>query len=107
MSPPRQRRPRGARLSEKPEANAYVSDEVIAALKALETGAATDNQQKVALAWIVGDVCGHLSDAPFIADNSRLTDFLLGRRNVGWQIVEAMRAPLGNKETGEDVRRST
>lgn len=64
-----------------------------AAIQALERGAASAEQQKRALFYIVNDLCGTY-DTTYFPD-SRDSDFAQGKRHVGLQIVKAIRMSLG------------
>jgi len=59
------------------------------AIKALATGTANDNQQKLAVDYIINALCGtyDLSYRPG-EDGDRQTTFAEGRRFVGLQIVK-------------------
>ena len=50
-------------------------------------GEATDLQQKAILDWLIKQAC-QTYDEPFMPDNARVTDYLLGRRSVGLAIVK-------------------
>lgn len=56
----------------------------VAAIKALAAGKATEEQQRIALHFLLVDVCG-VDDEPFCPgeDGRRSTDFALGKRRVG------------------------
>ncbi len=62
-------------------------------IRALFEGAATGDQQKMALEWIIFRACGTGED-PFVPgdDGRRSTDFNLGRQFVGRQIAR-LRSP--------------
>lgn len=64
------------------------------AIKALIAGNANDAQQRRAIDWIINRAC-QTYDEPFIPDNPRATDYLLGRRSVGLQIVKLANVSLG------------
>ena len=70
------------------------------ALKALQAGNASDVQQRRALGWIINRAC-LTYDEPFHPDNPRVTDFILGRRNVGLQIVKLLNVKLGTLQKAE------
>ncbi len=55
----------------------------VAAIKALFAGTATAEQQRVAMVFLVEDICG-FSDEPFCPgeDGRRSTDYALGKRRV-------------------------
>lgn len=60
------------------------------ALQALNTGTATPEQQRRALDWII-DRAAMTYDEPFWPDNARVTDYVLGKRSVGLQIVKLIK----------------
>ena len=74
------------------------------ALKALQAGNASDVQQQRALGWIINRAC-KTYDEPFDPENQRATDFLLGRRNVGLQIVKLLKVKLGALKKAQNDRR--
>lgn len=59
------------------------------AMQALARGEASEGQQKRALKWII-EKAAMTYDEPFVPDNARVTDNLLGRRSVGLQIVKLL-----------------
>lgn len=61
------------------------------ALRALQAGNATADQQRRALVWIVDKLAG-VNDLPFRpgADGARDTDFACGKMFVGQQIVRQL-----------------
>lgn len=63
------------------------------AVRALFDGKADENQQKLALEWLIFRACGTGED-PFVQgeDGRRSTDFNLGRQYVGRQIAR-LRSP--------------
>jgi hypothetical protein len=61
----------------------------IYAIQALARGEANKGQQLRALEWILDDVCG-IRREQFHPESERVTDYLLGRRNVGLQIARLM-----------------
>lgn len=69
-----------------------------AAIKALVRGGATPEQQKRAIDWIIRGAC-QTYDEQFVPDSARVTDFLLGRRSVGQQIIKLMNIPSTTKDT--------
>lgn len=71
------------------------------ALKALQLGNANDVQQKRALRWIIERAC-MTYDEPFHPDSERVTNFILGRRNVGLQIVKLLNVKLGALQKAEN-----
>jgi len=62
-------------------------DTIAYALQALAKGEAEDHQQKSVLDWIITEAC-QTYEEPFVSDNARVTDYLLGRRSVGLAIVK-------------------
>jgi len=64
-----------------------------AAIKALAAGTATEHQQRRALDWIIKQAAKTYED-PFDPTNSRVTDYRLGRRSVGLQLVELAEIPM-------------
>lgn len=80
-----------------------------AAIQALNNGAATADQQKLALKCIIETICGY-TDEPFDPENQRTTDFYLGRRNVAACILKEITLPLSilrKREEQKNERRST
>lgn len=71
------------------------------ALKSLQAGNASDVQQRRALAWIINKAAATY-DEPFVAGDARTTDYLLGRRNVGLQIVKLLNVKLGALQKVKD-----
>lgn len=65
------------------------------AIKALQTGTASEGQQKMALAYIVNKLCltYDLSFRPG-EDGARLTDFCEGKRSVGLRLVAILNNPI-------------
>lgn len=61
------------------------------ALKALQTGTATNGQQQIALKWIIND-CAKTYDQPFRPGpgGERDTAFACGKMFVGQQIVKQL-----------------
>jgi hypothetical protein len=80
------------------------NDDDARALKALQAGNAGEAQQQRALAWIINRAC-MTYDEPFHPDNPRVTDFILGRRNVGLQIVKLLNVRLGALQKIENGKR--
>lgn len=56
-------------------------------LQAMARGEMTPEQQKATLDWIIKEAA-QTYEEPFIHDNARVTDYLLGRRSVGLAIVK-------------------
>lgn len=63
-----------------------------AAIKALQSGTATADQQQRALKWIIEEAC-RTYDLSFRPQSSRETDFAEGRRFVGLEIVKLLNIP--------------
>ena len=73
-------------------------DNVKAALKALRAGLANAAQQRIALDWVLFDLC-KIRDELFVprasgVDGRRITDYMLGRRSVGLQVARAFELPI-------------
>lgn len=65
------------------------------ALQQLLAGAASPEEQKRALEWIIKDACGVYDETFFPGeDGSRLTTFAEGKRHVGLQIVKLLNLAL-------------
>ena len=66
------------------------------AVQAVANGNASADQQKRAIAWIVGTLCGtyDLAFRPDDHGGSRDTDFALGKAFVGQQIVKLLKLHL-------------
>lgn len=74
------------------EAPAEYDDTITRALKALQTGTASPDQQQQALNWIIHEAA-RTYDQPFRPggdDGARATDFACGRMFVGQQIVKQL-----------------
>lgn len=71
------------------------------AMQALERGAATPEQQKRALAWIVNSACAtyDFCDKP---ENERLSAIFDGRRFAGLQIVKLIKINLAKLKKEKD-----
>lgn len=65
------------------------SKRLVFSLKALQTGTANDEQQKIALAWIINQAAATY-DQSFRPESDRATAFAEGRRFVGLQIVKLL-----------------
>lgn len=63
------------------------------AIKAIQTGTASPEQQKQSLDWILKGACG-LPDWPYEAGNHDETNINLGRHFVGHQIMKLLKADL-------------
>jgi hypothetical protein len=59
------------------------------ALKALQAGTATPEQQQRALKWLIENACGTY-DLSYRPESDRETAFAEGRRFVGLQIIKAL-----------------
>lgn len=66
---------------------------VVHALQALNRGEAGEHEQKRALRWIIE--CAGTYDQQFHPESSRVTDFALGKRWVGLQIVKLLNLKPG------------
>jgi len=65
----------------------------VAAVKAVSAGNASPEQQRRALDWIVHKAA-RTYDEPFMPGYDDLTTHLMGRRNVGLQIVKLVNVPI-------------
>lgn len=81
---------------EKPYLPVAPSRDITMALKALAAGNAHEEQQKIALNWIIRDLCGtyDLSYRP----NDRDTVFAEGRRFVGLRLIEEININLNRSK---------
>lgn len=85
----------------------YDEAEVLA-VKAVAAGNASPEQQKRALDWII-QKAARTYDEPFMPGQHDLTLNLLGRRNVGLQIVKLINVPVKklvpskNPQTSKDA----
>lgn len=71
------------------------SKQAIIALQALSRGEADPGQQKLALNYIVNDICAHGAPAYFPGeDGRRNTDIMVGMQLVAHEIVKRLRANL-------------
>ncbi len=79
----------------------YDAPGVTGAIKALNAGNANEGQQKLALMWILNDVCGirDLSFRPGV-DGERDTAFAEGKRFVGLQIAKQFNLPTSERRGG-------
>lgn len=66
----------------------------VAAIQALSRGEANEGQQKLALQFIIEDVC-KTYDEPYRPDSERDTIFALGKRHSGMEIVKLMKLKMG------------
>lgn len=73
-------------------------DAEAAAFQALARGAASADQQKRALDWLVKKCCRtyDLSYRPGAEQGRRDTDFAEGRRSVGLEVVKLINVKIGN-----------
>lgn len=60
------------------------------AVQAVARGEASPDQQKRAFDWIINRAAMTYEEA-FWPDNARVTDYVLGRRSVGMQVVKLMK----------------
>lgn len=65
----------------------------VSALQALSSGTANSEQQKLALQYIINNIC-LTYDMPYRPESTRDTDFLLGRMYTGQQIVKLLKINL-------------
>lgn len=76
----------------------------VAALKALQRGEATPEQQRLALDWFINKAC-RLYDEPYRPggeDSRRDTDFALGRAFPGRQMVKMLNLNIKNLKAREE-----
>lgn len=102
MAQPPKGKSRPLRLVKPPYGPADYDHLEHSAIQALGRGDANETQQRRALDWIVRQAA-MTYDEPFIPDSARATDYLLGRRSVGLQIVKLLntkvnRPGLENKD---------
>ena len=74
------------------------------AMRALEKGNASEEQQKLALNWIIMAAAGTY-DQSFVVGDPHLTTFREGRRSVGLQVVKLLKVkiqPNPNEKTGDE-----
>jgi hypothetical protein len=62
-------------------------------IKALNTGKATEEQQKAALHWIINSAA-QTYDNPFRPGRPDEMNFICGQMFVGQQIIEVIKAPI-------------
>lgn len=79
-----------------------VPDLVAHAIKALSKGVASEQQQKIALEWIVVGAA-RTNDDPFVPGHPDLTNHLLGRRRVGLDIVGITNMKMKNPNEENNV----
>lgn len=72
------------------------------AVQALARGVANDGQQKIALAWIIDEVCG--MGVLAYRDTDRETVLALGRQFVGARVMAAMNASISKLKSREEKR---
>lgn len=65
------------------------------AIRALETGTATEYQQKLALSVILKKWC-RVHDLAYIPNDTHASAFMAGRQFVGKRIEYALNKPVGN-----------
>lgn len=65
----------------------------VAAVKAVAAGNASPGQQKLALDWIIHRAA-RTYDEPLLPGQHDVTLHLIGRRNVGLQIVKLVNTPI-------------
>lgn len=68
-------------------ATAEYTDADLYAVRAVARGNANPEQQRRAIDWVIRRAC-QTYDEQFVPDSPRVTDFLLGRRSVGQQIIK-------------------
>ena len=78
----------------------------IAAVQAMALGQATPDQQQRALKWIVETVAGTY-EQPYSPTSARDTDFALGKRHVGLQVVKATKLNLASLRKDDHGRSSS
>lgn len=70
------------------------------AIQALARGEATPDQQMRALRWII-EQAAQTYEQSFTPDNSRVSDFIEGRRSVGNQLVKLVKLKVGKLQKPE------
>ena len=80
-----------------PYAPARMWSEIVYAIKALQAGEATAEQQALAFNWLIVDVCkkDDMSFRPGGPEAARDTDFAEGKRFVAIQVLKAYNMPAG------------
>ena len=73
---------------------ADVTDDEQRALKALESGTASDYQQRLAL-YLITNKLSRAQDLLYIPGNTHASAFLNGRAFVGQQILKILNVPVG------------
>lgn len=76
---------------------APITDEQIAAVKAVANGNASAGQQKAALLWIMDEACGAWRDA-MCPGRPDMTGYFNGRRSVALQISAVLRSRPKSKD---------
>lgn len=71
----------------------HAEDADVYAIKALAGGDATGDQQRRALAWIIGTLCGK-DDLSYRPDSPRDTDFAEGKRFVALELTKYVLMPV-------------
>lgn len=77
---------------------ARYDEAVLAAIKAVNAGVASADQQQLALRWIVEQACGTY-DQPFRPGHDGQTEFACGRMFAGQQIVKMLKLVPVSKES--------
>ncbi len=72
---------------------ASYDDAEVEAVKAVAKGNASPGQQQLAMQWIVHKAA-RTYDEPFMPGQGDLTIHLMGRRNVGLQIMKLVNVPV-------------
>ena len=91
--------PAKPRAHHAPDQPASFEDEDVHAVQALFRGAASDGQQKRAIAWILEHAC-KVKDLPWVAgglEGQRATDFANGRKFAGHQILKMLELRIAPK----------
>ena len=71
------------------------------AIQRLNEGNASPEQQQRALKWIIENAC-RTYDEPYFPDSSRDTDFALGKRHVGNEIVKMIKVNTSKLRRNQD-----
>jgi hypothetical protein len=69
-------------------------DHRVFAVQAVSRGEATEEQQRVAIKFIIEDIC-LTYDEPYRPDSERDTTFALGKRHAGMEIVKFIKLKMG------------
>lgn len=75
----------------------------VAAIQALARGDADEHMQRRALKWII-ETNARTYDEQYFPDNARDTDYALGMRKVGQQIVKLIKTDLSKLKAKEDAK---